>query len=99
MEDRGYECGKCGYTPDDRELQNGICPRCKPPPPPRVEVALMRTNNAISEAVGHLYSPEAEPESVDAVTLNTFIERLDIIGKDLYAEIQKRKEAKNAKTN
>jgi predicted Zn-ribbon and HTH transcriptional regulator len=24
----GYECGKCGYTPTRRELNNGSCPRC-----------------------------------------------------------------------
>jgi predicted Zn-ribbon and HTH transcriptional regulator len=26
----GYECEKCGYTPTQRELNLGSCPRCKP---------------------------------------------------------------------
>lgn len=26
--DRGYECGKCGYEPTNRELDNGSCPNC-----------------------------------------------------------------------
>lgn len=25
---RGYECGKCGYEPTERELDNGTCPGC-----------------------------------------------------------------------
>ena len=25
----GYECGKCGYTPTQRELDNGTCNGCR----------------------------------------------------------------------
>ena len=25
----GYECGKCGYVPTQRELNRGSCPGCR----------------------------------------------------------------------
>lgn len=93
MRAHGYECGKCGYEPTQKELDNGTCPQCKPPPPPSVRTALFRALRALGDASGHLCDPDTEEGSADDVMLQTFIERLRVIQEDVSAEFKKREAA------
>jgi hypothetical protein len=77
MSDIGYECGDCGYTPTERELQNGICPRCTPragPEPTHLQLAeqhLQRALRALTAGKQHGLASRCEALMLDVHNTST----------------------------